>query len=87
MPEGYFGQYLTIGVFLLVAVILVLGTLQLARLVRPAVPPDEKITTYESGIDPFGGAWAQVNGRYYLYYSVSAFGKPDATVHSARSRR
>ena len=67
MPEGYFGQYLTIGVFLLVAVILVLGTLQLARLVRPAVPRDEKITTYESGIDPFGGAWAQVNVRYYLF--------------------
>ena len=67
MPEGYFGQYLTIGVFLLVGVVLVLGTLQLARLLRPAVPRPEKLTTYESGIDPFGGAWAQVNVRYYLF--------------------
>jgi NADH-quinone oxidoreductase subunit A len=67
VPEGYFGQYLTIGVFLVIGAALVLGTLQLARLLRPDVPRAEKVTTYESGIDPFGGAWAQVNVRYYLF--------------------
>ena len=67
MPEGYFGQYVTIGVFALVGTVLVFGTLQLARLVRPAVPHPEKYTTYESGIDPIGSGWTQSNVRYYIF--------------------
>ena len=67
MPEGYFGEYVTIGIFALVGVALVFGTLQLARLVRPSVPTDEKYTTYESGIDPIGRGWAQANVRYYVF--------------------
>ena len=67
MPEGYFGQYVTIGIFGLVGVLLVFGTLQLARLVRPRVPEREKYTTYESGIDPVGGGWSQANVRYYIF--------------------
>ena len=67
MPEGYFGQYVTIGVFALVGVVLVFGTLQLSRLVRPSVPHPEKYTTYESGIDPIGHGWSQTNVRYYAF--------------------
>ena len=67
MPEGYFGQYVTIGIFGLVGLALVVGTLQLARLVRPNVPSPEKYTTYESGIDPIGQGWAHTNVRYYIY--------------------
>ncbi len=67
MPEGYFGQYATIGVFVFVGVALVFGTLQLARLVRPNVPSYEKSTTYESGIDPIGEGWSQSNVRYYIF--------------------
>ena len=67
MPAGYFGQYATIGIFAIVGVILVFGTLQLARLVRPNVPHTEKLTTYESGIDPIGQGWAQANVRYYVF--------------------
>ncbi len=67
MPEGYFGQYVTIGIFAIVGVVLVFGTLQLARLVRPNVPHPEKYTTYESGIDPIGRGWTQSNVRYYLF--------------------
>ncbi len=67
MPEGYFGQYVTIGIFAIVGVVLVFGTLQLARLVRPNVPHPEKYTTYESGIDPIGHGWTQSNVRYYLF--------------------
>ena len=54
MPEGYFGQYVTIGIFALVGTALVFGTFALARLVRPNVPHSEKYTTYESGIAPIG---------------------------------
>ena len=67
MPEGYFGQYVTIGIFGLVGIALVFGTFALARLVRPNVPHREKYTTYESGIDPIGQGWAQANVRYYVF--------------------
>ncbi len=69
MPEGgtYFGQYVTIGIFAIVGVVLVFGTLALARLVRPNVPHAEKYTTYESGIDPIGTGWSQANVRYYVF--------------------
>ena len=67
MPEGYFGQYVTIGIFGIVAVVLVFGTFALAKLVRPDHPSTEKGTTYESGIDPIGGAWAHTSVRYYMF--------------------
>jgi NADH-quinone oxidoreductase subunit A len=67
VPEGYFGQYVTIGVFVIVGTALVFGTLLLARLVSPNVPHAEKYTTYESGIDPIGTGWQQTNVRYYIF--------------------
>jgi NADH-quinone oxidoreductase subunit A len=67
LPEGYLGQYVTIGIFVAVGVVLVFGTLQLSRLLRPSVPHGEKYTTYESGIDPIGTGWAQANVRYYIF--------------------
>jgi NADH-quinone oxidoreductase subunit A len=67
VPRDYFSQYITIGIFALVGLALVGGTLQLARLVRPNVPTPEKYTTYESGIDPIGRGWAQSNVRYYIF--------------------
>jgi NADH-quinone oxidoreductase subunit A len=67
VPEGYFGQYVTIGIFVIVGVVLVFGTLALSRLLRPNLPSYEKSTTYESGIDPIGTGWAQSNVRYYVF--------------------
>ena len=67
MPEGYFGQYVTIGIFAIVASLLVAGTLQLSRLVRPNHPNAQKLATYESGIDPIGHGWSQSNVRYYIF--------------------
>jgi NADH-quinone oxidoreductase subunit A len=67
VPEGYFGQYVTIGIFVIVGVALVFGTLALSRLLRPNLPSYEKSTTYESGIDPIGTGWAQSNVRYYVF--------------------
>ena len=43
------------------------GGLAANRLLRPAVPTPEKLTTYESGVDPVGSGWAQTQVRYYLY--------------------
>jgi NADH-quinone oxidoreductase subunit A len=67
VPEGYFGQYVTIGIFGVVGVLLVAVTLQIARLLRPTVSYSEKYTTYESGIDPIGSGWQQANIRYYVF--------------------
>jgi NADH-quinone oxidoreductase subunit A len=67
VPEGYFGQYVTIGIFAVVAGALVFITLQISRLLRPNLPSAAKLTTYESGIDPIGTGWQQANVRYYLF--------------------
>ncbi len=67
MPEGYFGQYVTIGIFAIVAAVLVVGTLLLGRLLRPNHPNPAKLSTYESGIDPIGHGWSQSNVRYYIF--------------------
>ena len=67
VPEGYFGSYLTIGIFAAVGMVLVFGTLALTKLLRPDLPSRAKMTTYESGIDPIGTGWAQANVRYYVF--------------------
>jgi NADH-quinone oxidoreductase subunit A len=67
VPEGYFGQYVTIGIFLLGGAAIVFGTLLASRVLRPSVFGEDKYTTYESGIDPIGSGWAQSNVRYYIF--------------------
>jgi NADH-quinone oxidoreductase subunit A len=36
-------------------------------MLRPRVPTPEKLTTYESGVEPIGRGWSQTQVRYYLY--------------------
>ena len=67
MPEGYYGQYITIGIFAIVAAVLVMFTLGLSKVLRPDLPSAEKLTTYESGIDPIGVGWGQSSVRYYMF--------------------
>ncbi|MGH2756041.1 MAG: NADH-quinone oxidoreductase subunit A [Actinomycetota bacterium] len=67
MSSDYFSQYITIGIFAIVGAVLVVGTLALGKLLRPSVPQVEKLTTYESGIDPIGVGWSQTSVRYYIF--------------------
>ena len=67
MSSEYFSQYITIGIFAVVGGVLVFGTLALGKLLRPSLPNTEKLTTYESGIDPIGVGWSQSNVRYYIF--------------------
>ncbi|MGH2768105.1 MAG: NADH-quinone oxidoreductase subunit A [Candidatus Methylomirabilales bacterium] len=67
MPEGYFGSYLTVAIFASAVVALVGGTLGLNRLIRPKVHREEKLLTYECGVDPIGGGWSQSTVRYYIF--------------------
>ena len=60
-------QWLTVAIFALVGAGMAGLMLGLAFLLRPNRPQDEKYKTYESGVDPVGGGWAQSHVRYYIY--------------------
>nr|WP_228035767.1 NAD(P)H-quinone oxidoreductase subunit 3 [Oculatella sp. LEGE 06141] len=44
--------------------------LSVSSLVRPHRKGAERRTTYESGMEPIGGAWIQFNIRYYMFALV-----------------
>ena len=64
--KGY--EYL-LGFLLLTSLVPILA-LTASRLVRPARRGPERRTTYESGMEPVGGAWIQFNIRYYMFALV-----------------
>ncbi|KXK63774.1 NADH-quinone oxidoreductase subunit A [Micromonospora fluostatini] len=66
---GYLGSYATLGLLLLASVLFFLVAFGANRLLRPARPADpvSKRTTYECGLDPVGGDWAQMKIRYFVY--------------------
>jgi NADH-quinone oxidoreductase subunit A len=67
--HGYLGSYATLGLVLAAGVLVFVGAFGANRLLRPAAPaePVGKRISYESGIDPVGGDWAQAQIRYYVY--------------------
>jgi len=66
---GYLGSYATLGLLLLVGTAVLGGAFGANRLLRPARPAQSpgKYASYECGLDPVGGDWAQAQLRYYLY--------------------
>jgi NADH-quinone oxidoreductase subunit A len=66
---GYLGSYATLALLLAVGVAFFAVAFGANKLLSPAHPaePAGKRTTYESGIDPVGGDWAQMQIRYYVY--------------------
>ena len=60
-------QYLTVGIFAGLGVLLAGALLGLARVLRPTRPQDQKYLTYESGVDPVGDGWSQSQIRYYVF--------------------
>ncbi|WP_245771545.1 NADH-quinone oxidoreductase subunit A [Actinacidiphila guanduensis] len=95
MSEGrrdvdYFHGYSVVGLVAVVGVLFVAAALAGGRLLRPVVPTQEKMLTYECGVDPVGEGWAQTQIRYYVYsylyviFAVDAvFLFPWATVFAA----
>jgi NADH-quinone oxidoreductase subunit A len=67
--DGYLGSYATLGLILLVGVLVFVAAFGANRLLSPANPaePAGKRVSYESGVDPVGGDWAQAQIRYYVY--------------------
>ena len=64
---SYFQDYLTVGAFAVLGVVLVLVMLGVASVLRPTNPTKEKLTTYECGVDPVGAGWSQTYIRYYIF--------------------
>ncbi|WP_285666030.1 NADH-quinone oxidoreductase subunit A [Actinorhabdospora filicis] len=88
--DGYLGSYATLGILLLVAGAFFAVAYTANRLLRTNAPSAAKSTTYECGLDPAGGDWAQAQIRYYVYaflYALfaveSVFLFPWATVFDA----
>jgi NADH-quinone oxidoreductase subunit A len=65
--SGYLGSYATLGLILVAGVLVFVAAMTANRLLRTTRPSAEKLTTYECGLDPVGGDWAQAQIRYYVY--------------------
>ncbi|MCP8617448.1 NADH-quinone oxidoreductase subunit A [Salirhabdus salicampi] len=63
----YQNSYLIIIIFMIVGFLLPIVALTFGKLLRPHKPTEQKMTTYESGVEPFQDARAQFNVRYYLF--------------------
>lgn len=66
--QPYWNAYLFIVLFLVVGILLPVGSLWLVGpLLRPKNPRPEKLTSYESGVEPFGDAHVRYHVGYYLF--------------------
>jgi NADH-quinone oxidoreductase subunit A len=65
--SDFLRAYLTVAVFGGTAGLLIAGVLGLGRLIRPSRPNAQKLTTYESGVDPVGSGFSQSQVRYYIF--------------------
>jgi NADH-quinone oxidoreductase subunit A len=71
--SGYLGGYATLGLLLLVGASVFVAAFTANRLLGPRRSADRaaaigaKYDTYECGLDPVGGDWAQAQIRYYVY--------------------
>lgn len=65
--SDFLRSYLTVGIFGLLAVVLVSALLGISSLLRPTRPQAQKYIAYESGVDPVGTGWGQSNIRYYIF--------------------
>lgn len=57
-------------VFLMIACLVPVAALGASWLLRPVGRGPARRTTYESGMEPIGGAWIQFNIRYYMFALV-----------------
>lgn len=63
----YFQDYVTVGAFAALGVLLVGAILGVASIIRPSNPNKGKSMTYECGVDPVGSGWSQTHVRYYVF--------------------
>ena len=67
MASTYNQQYVFIGLLTLVALILGIAPLLLAKVLAPKKPGESKQAPYECGLESQGEPWMQFRVQYYLY--------------------
>jgi NADH-quinone oxidoreductase subunit A len=60
-------NWLYIGIFFVVGIIVPIVPLVFSRLVAPRKPNPIKESTYECGIETVGDSWVQFKAQYYIY--------------------
>jgi NAD(P)H-quinone oxidoreductase subunit 3 len=66
-------KYNSFFIFLLIASFIPILTFSISKILAPISNNDqgpEKLTSYESGIEPMGDAWIQFQIRYYMFALV-----------------
>jgi NADH-quinone oxidoreductase subunit A len=63
-------NWLYVGIFLVVGVIVPIVPLVFSRLVAPRKPNPIKQSTYECGIETVGDSWVQFKAQYYIFALV-----------------
>ena len=67
MNSSYFQQYLFIGLLTVVAILLGVAPLILAKFIAPKKPGQSKQAPYECGLESTGDPWVQFRVQYYIY--------------------
>ncbi len=63
-------EWLYIGLFLLVGIVIPVVPLVFAAIVAPRKPNPIKQSTYECGIETVGDSWIQFKAQYYIFALV-----------------
>jgi NADH-quinone oxidoreductase subunit A len=63
-------EWLYIGVFIIIGIIVPVVPLVFAALVAPKKPNPVKQATYECGIETVGDSWIQFKAQYYIFALV-----------------
>jgi NADH-quinone oxidoreductase subunit A len=63
-------NWLYVGIFLVVGIIVPIVPLVLSRLVAPRKPNPIKQSTYECGLETVGDSWVQFKAQYYIFALV-----------------
>jgi NADH:ubiquinone oxidoreductase subunit 3 (subunit A) len=63
-------QWIYIGLFFLVGLIVPIGAIAAAWVLGPKKPNPIKQTTYECGIETVGESWVQFKAQYYIFALV-----------------
>lgn len=60
-------EWLYIGIFILIGIIVPVVPLLLAAVIAPRKPNPIKQSTYECGIETVGDTWVQFKAQYYIF--------------------
>ncbi len=63
-------NWLFVGLLVIVAAGIPALALVIARMIAPRKPNDEKLDTYECGMETVGDTWVQFKVQYYIYALV-----------------